>query len=127
MNDKGLIVIGLVLFLALVALPVWYNVAEGQSDYVPELEKPVGVEDCVLETEYMKANHMDLLNEWRDRVVRENERMTTDQHGQEIEMSLTRTCLGCHTNKEAFCDRCHDYLGLDPYCWGCHVDPKEVQ
>ncbi|MBU8932615.1 MAG: sulfate reduction electron transfer complex DsrMKJOP subunit DsrJ [candidate division Zixibacteria bacterium] len=127
MNDKGLIIVGLVVFLALVAFPVWYNVAEGQADYVPELEIPVGVQECVMETEYMKANHMDLLNDWRDCVVRDGERMTVDQNGHEVEMSLTRTCLGCHTNKEAFCNRCHDYLGIEPYCWGCHVDPKEVQ
>jgi hypothetical protein len=34
------------------------------------------------------------------------------------------TCLGCHKNKSEFCDRCHSYSGVDPYCMDCHVLPK---
>ena len=35
--------------------------------------------------------------------------------------------LGCHENKAAACDSCHDYLQVQPYCWDCHVDPKGGQ
>jgi len=43
----------------------------------------------------------------------------------EHEKSLTGTCLSCHSSKEAFCNRCHEYVGADPYCWECHIDPGE--
>ena len=41
--------------------------------------------------------------------------------------SLTRgiddaLCLDCHKNKSNFCDKCHDYMGVKPYCWECHAD-----
>lgn len=26
----------------------------------------------------------------------------------------TNDCLGCHTNRQEFCDRCHNYVGVDP-------------
>ena len=29
-------------------------------------------------------------------------------------MSLTRTCMDCHSNKAEFCDRCHNYLAVRP-------------
>ena len=34
-------------------------------------------------------------------------------------------CLDCHSNTAEFCDRCHDYASVRPYCWHCHNDnPK---
>jgi hypothetical protein len=32
--------------------------------------------------------------------------------------------MKCHDNKEEFCDKCHLYAGVTPYCWDCHIDPK---
>jgi len=126
MRDRGKILVGLVVFLILITFPVWYNVAKGKATYVPQLERPANATECVRDSAWMIANHMDLLNEWRDRVVRLDERMDVDLHGHPVEMSLTRTCLGCHENKTEFCDKCHTYMDVDPYCWDCHVDPKEM-
>ena len=94
---------------------------------MPELELPVDAEQCVRDVDWMTANHMDLLNDWRDRVVRDGVRMEVDADGNKVEMSLSNTCLSCHENKDRFCDRCHDYMGVSPYCWDCHIVPKEVQ
>ena len=68
---------------------------------------------------YMRGSHMQLLIEWRDEAVREGERTLRAFNGKTYDMSLTRTCLTqCHTNRNEFCDRCHDYAGVsDPYCW----------
>jgi hypothetical protein len=74
----------------------------------------------------MRADHMTLLNEWRDLVVRENQRTYTATDGTEYEMSLTKTCLDCHSNKEEFCDKCHTYADVSPYCWDCHVESMEA-
>ena len=37
--------------------------------------------------------------------------------------SLTLECLSCHSNKDKFCDECHEYLKVKPYCWDCHIIP----
>ena len=74
----------------------------------------------------MRNSHMDLLNTWRNSVVRENSRDYEATDGKVYRMSLTGTCLGCHTNKKEFCDRCHDYVSVAPDCWNCHVVPEEA-
>jgi hypothetical protein len=126
MQHAGKVITGLVVFLVLITFPVWYNMATGKSGYVPELEKPVKGEQCVRDTDYMRSSHMNLLNEWRDQVVREGERYESGAAGYSYERSLSHTCLDCHENKEKFCDQCHNYMGVDPYCWSCHVVPKEL-
>jgi hypothetical protein len=123
MYDAGKIITGLVVFLILATTPVWYNLARGGSGEAPEMELPVGKGSCVEGAAHMRSAHMNLLDQWRDEVVRNENRIYVSQDGREFEMSLTKTCLGCHDNKQAFCDRCHDYTQVDPYCWGCHIVP----
>ena len=126
MADGGKIIAGLVVFVGLVTYPFWITLAEPSAARAPTLEKPVSGDHCVESKPYMRAFHMDLLNEWRDRVVREGKHMTAsrDFPNDLHEMSLTGTCLKCHADKTAFCDRCHGYVGVSPYCWDCHNDPK---
>lgn len=127
MYDAGKVVSGLVLFIVFITFPAWFNVAVGTADYVPELAKPVKGERCVAETEYMRSSHMDLLNTWRDDVVRRGDRVYTAGDGTRYNKSLSRTCLDCHADKVGFCDKCHDYLKVAVYCWDCHVIPQETQ
>lgn len=127
MHNGGKIILGLVVFLVLITFPVWYNIANDRAGYVPELEKAARGDNCVRDSSYMTANHMDLLNEWRDQVVRENDRWEVGDDGVRFERSLSNTCLNCHENKDKFCDKCHNYVGVDPYCWDCHLVPKEIQ
>jgi len=127
MYNGGKIFIGLIIFLILITFPIWYNVANDRAGYSPELEKAVRGDNCVRDSAWMKANHMDLLNDWRDQVVREDKRFETGPDGIRYERSLSNTCLSCHRNKDQFCNKCHDYLGVDPYCWECHIVPKEIQ
>jgi hypothetical protein len=122
MSDKYKIYIGLIIFIAIVTFPFWYNL--GRAAPVPELAKAKG-EMCVLPAEEMKTEHMKLLDVWRDTVVREGNRIYVNSSGKEFEMSLTNTCLDCHAEKAEFCDKCHNYASVSPYCWDCHVDPKE--
>jgi hypothetical protein len=126
MHDAGKVMIGVIVFLVLITFPIWYNVASETATYRPELEKPLG-EQCVRETAYMTGYHMDLLNTWRDEVVRDDQRFFTASNGVRMEKSLSNTCLSCHVNKDKFCDKCHNYAGVDPYCWDCHIVPKEVR
>lgn len=127
MYDAGKVILGLIVFIVLITFPTWYNVATGKATYVPDLEKPVKGETCIADVEYMRANHMDLLNQWRDTVVRQGTRVYTAPDGKKYNMSLSQTCLDCHASKANFCDRCHNYMGVDPYCYDCHIIPEELQ
>ena len=69
------------------------------------------------------------LNNWREDVVRRDDRwyvFEVDGVETTVRKSLTETCLSCHSNKTEFCDACHAYTAVTPYCWDCHVIPKEV-
>ena len=126
MKDKNKILAGLVVFLAAITLPFWFNM--GKAAPAPELEltaKAKAAKVCIMPTDYMTAEHMQLLDVWRHNVVRNGERAFVNAEGKLFNMSLSNTCLDCHSNKEQFCDRCHNYASVRPYCWDCHIDnPK---
>jgi len=125
MYNSVKIIIGLIIFVGLMAYPIWSSV--GRPGPAPELvltEKAKAAKVCIEETPWMKESHMQLLDDWRNKVVREKERLYTNNEGRAYNMSLTNTCLDCHSNKETFCDRCHDYTSVRPYCWDCHNVPK---
>lgn len=130
MNDKKWIVAGLAIFVALFTFPLWYNllIEVGKAAPAPEVvltEKAQAAGKCIMSTEYMTTEHMQLLDQWRHQVVRNAKREFVNAEGQVFNMSLSNTCLDCHANKAQFCDRCHDYASVRPYCWDCHIDnPK---
>ncbi len=130
MNDKGIIITGLIIFVIIVLFPVWYNFTKPATAALePELsEKAKAAKYCVLPKEEMKAQHMQILDEWRENVVRKAKRVYVASSGKEYNMSLStgdNSCIGCHTNKAEFCDKCHDYASVRPYCWDCHNSPEE--
>ncbi len=125
MYDGGKIIIGLIIFLALITFPVWYNVVDGKPHTQPDIKIVTDSKECVKDAEWMKHNHMNLLNEWRDKVVRDGIRYFDGPGGKKWEMSLSNTCMNCHPNKADFCDQCHNYMDVSPYCWNCHIAPEE--
>ncbi len=127
MRDRGIILGGLIVFLGLITLPVWYNLAAGTTSKPPDLRLPTLEKNCVAPVEYMRTSHMDLLMDWREQAVRQNIRTFKSFDGKTYTIGLSQTCLKCHASKADFCDRCHDYAGVKPACWNCHVDPKLVQ
>ena len=90
MYNAKYIIPGIIFFLALAFVPVVYNMGH-KFEVTPEL--PKDQKDCVLPTQEMREKHV---------------------------KSLTNTCMSCHTDKAKFCDRCHDTVGVAPYCWDCH-------
>ena len=126
MSDKKLIIAGIVIFFALFTFPLWFNL--GKAAPAPKLvltEKAKAAKECVMPTDYMRANHMQVLDLWRHQVVRNGQRIFVNAEGKEFTMSLSNTCLDCHSNKADFCDKCHNYASVTPYCWDCHIDnPK---
>ena len=127
MRDRPVIVAGLLVFLGLVTLPLWYDRAAGMTSKGPEPVLPTQERQCVAPVEYMKSSHMALLLDWRDRVVREGATTYVAADGRRYTMSLSKTCLNCHASKADFCDRCHTYAGVTPACFDCHVDPSLVR
>jgi len=129
MYNSGKILIGIIAFLILFTSPIWYDLVFGNPAIKPNLVLPTGEDqkECVMSAEYMRDNHMELLDNWRDDVVRNGNRTFTSASGKKFEMSLTKTCIGCHSNKAEFCDQCHNYLAVNPYCWECHVDPQKLE
>ncbi len=124
--DKGKIFLGLAIFLALVASPFWYNPVFGTGTAAPpEVPLPKLEKQCVLPRAEMRASHMQVIYDWRETVVRGGGRKVRMPDGREFEMSLSNTCLACHEGQEKFCNTCHKYLAVQPFCWDCHFDPKE--
>ena len=75
---------------------------------------------CVAPPEVMRRTHMQMLLHLRDRTVHLGIR-----GGDE---ALTR-CISCHASKttgaavgapDAFCQSCHDYVGVKLDCFDCH-------
>ena len=122
MYDAGKIIPGLIVFVGLMLFAIYYNVGNKIED--PKPEKPVGYTSCVLPLEEIRAEHMVLLNEWRDEVIREGKREKVEAGGKMYEKSLQNGCMHCHTSQEKFCDECHKYASVNPYCWDCHVTPE---
>ena len=128
MGDKIKIFAGLMVFLALAAFPIWYALGIAEEASAPafpsDLELPQNSSQCVKDKEYMIANHMDLLNQWRDEVVRQGDNTPVEIDGKQCEKSLTKGCMHCHTSRENFCAKCHNYADVQPTCWDCHLEPK---
>jgi len=126
MYDAWKIIGGIIIFLALVTGAIWYNMASGEADYKPVPKIVTSDTQCVMPTDYMEAAHMDLLNDWRNTVVREGRRVFKTPDGRQFNMSLSNTCMKCHPNKSDFCDACHNYSAVgQPDCWDCHIEPEE--
>lgn len=123
MYNSGKIILGLVIFVLIITIPVWYNHLDAGDK--PEPELPKDVKECVLPLEEIRATHMQLLNEWRDDVLRHGDTETIEIAGKEYKKSLMLTCMQCHTSKKKFCDTCHEYASVKPYCWDCHLAPVE--
>ena len=76
--NKGPIFLGIVVFLALAFFPFYYNVGKVNAKPEPkvdtpaiqEWEKQYGKKECVEPKEFMRTDHMQLVNLWRDSVVR---------------------------------------------------------
>jgi hypothetical protein len=129
MYDSGKIITGLIIFLLLFTSPFWYNLSNGKSLIQPNpvLPSKANQKECVENTAFMRANHMVLLNDWRYEVVRTGNRNFTSETGKHFNMSLTNTCLNCHSDKAQFCDQCHNYVGISNYCWDCHNEPGKQE
>ncbi|WP_139652686.1 sulfate reduction electron transfer complex DsrMKJOP subunit DsrJ [Raoultibacter phocaeensis] len=124
MYKGGRIILFAVLFCLVALSPFLVNAFSASAGPEVSTDTPVinelKAKECVASTEYMKDSHMQLLDQWRNDVVREGSYEYESASGQIYEKSLDETCLECHSNREEFCDACHSYAGVELYCWDCH-------
>ena len=134
--DSGKLLIGLLVFVGIATFPFYNNFGKENKKPEPKTDTPAiqawekqyGKKECVESKEFMRAEHMQLLNNWRDAVVREMDRQyVSTTSGKKFNMSLQNGCMACHSNKKEFCDQCHNYMAVKPYCWDCHIQPKEKE
>jgi hypothetical protein len=111
--------VAVIIAVIVILFPVGYSVisfvfAGGSRPDGPFVVMPAAKYDkCVRDTEFMRFHHWELLKEMRERV--------RDRNRGEINFDR---CRECHTNRETFCNRCHDAVNLQPDCWGCHYYPE---
>jgi len=146
MKISGKTIGGLLIFSAIALFPFLYNIGKTDAQPVINTDTPViqelGATECIEDTEYMRENHMQLLLEWRDAVVREGKTTYTNSKGEQFEMSLQNSCLNCHNDTpetvfftadtanvgdNLFCYSCHNYAAVEPDCWDCHNAPREAE
>jgi len=129
MYNGGKILLGIFVFLALATYPFYNNIGKANARPEPSTDTPaiqkLAQKKCIEPEAFMKSEHMQLLNQWRDAAVRDGNRIYVAGDGQRYDISLQNTCVKCHSNKKEFCDSCHNYAGVSPYCWDCHLAPKE--
>jgi hypothetical protein len=129
--DLKYILLGLVIFFGLVISPILPNLGKIVTAPSPKLDTPAILKlaekerQCVMPTPYMRANHMQMLIDWRQAAVRNADREFINPAGKKFTVSLSNTCMGCHSNKTQFCDQCHNYVAVTPNCWGCHLDKEQ--
>jgi len=131
MYDSDKIIVGILIFIILMTFPIWYNAFTGKTGYIPKPKiEPKILADkkqCIEPKDYIRVNHGDLLKDWRESVVRSNNRVYIASDKKRYNMSLTKTCMNCHSNKlDEFCNQCHNYMGVTNNCWDCHTYQKEM-
>ncbi len=134
--NGGPIFLGILVFLAIALFPFYNNFGRVNAKPEPKLDTPEiieyervnGKKECIESKEFMRAEHMVIINDWRDAVVRDDTRgYLSVTNGKRWNMSLQNECMRCHSSKKNFCDQCHNYLAVKPFCWDCHIQPLEKE
>ena len=127
MYNAKAVSIGIIIFVVIFSSPFWTGWI-GKDYTHTGVVLPEGEKYCIENTEFMRANHMRLLNEWRDQALREeNREYVSALTGRKFPISLQNTCVKCHNNYAEFCEKCHVANSVYPYCWTCHIIPTEVR
>lgn len=126
MYNGKYIIPGIVVFVGLFTFPFWSNLLTPVYER-PQLALPADQKECIEPVAYMRAEHMYLLDMWRDQALREGKRAYVASNGKVWDISLQNTCMKCHANMADFCDKCHNSNSVTPYCWDCHVAPRGNQ
>lgn len=139
MYKGGKIIASLIIFVAILAFPFFYNLGKANAGPDIPVVQQSSTTQCVEPAEYMRANHMQLLNQWREAFVQNGKTEYVNSQGKSFEISL-QSCLQCHSTgtvpntggvsnpalntSDQFCVSCHNYAAVKPTCWSCHSGPE---
>lgn len=123
MYNAKAVIVGIIIFVGLFTSPFWLSMM-GKDYKSTGIELPKGEKECIEDVQFMRDQHMRLLNEWRDEALRKENRVYVATSGKKWNISLQNTCMKCHNDYEGFCQKCHKANGVDPYCWTCHIIPQ---
>jgi len=142
MYKGGKIIASLIIFVAFLTFPFFSNM--GKANAGPEAlaatVSQLAGKQCVEPASYMRTNHMQLLNQWRNADVRDGKTVYVNTQGKSFDISL-QSCVECHstqatatttgvsnpvlnTSSDQFCVSCHTYASVKPTCWSCHAGPE---
>jgi len=132
MYKGGKIIAALIIFVAILSIPFFYNRGKVNKGPGINLNTPailkLADKQCVEPPEWMRANHMQLLLKWRDADVRNGQTVYINSQGKSFKIGID-TCLNCHYDpalnpSDQFCVSCHNYTSVKPTCWSCHPWPQ---
>lgn len=95
----------------------------------PDIPKGKG-DQCVEDTDFMRKNHMEILNHQRDETVHRGIR--TKKHS-------LKECMECHAvfdnsgqavthlDSRHFCVQCHEYASVKIDCFDCHASKPRAK
>lgn len=115
---KRFLALGAVVLTA--AALAWSGASARAGDAPKPAASAAKGERCVEDTDYMRRNHMKVLNHHRDKTVLEGIR--TKKHS-------LKECINCHASektgsvakaKDDFCVSCHSYAAVKIDCFECH-------
>jgi hypothetical protein len=75
---------------------------------------------CVAPAEEMRRTHMEMLKHRRDRTVHQGVRGGDESLARCIECHASKTDGAAIGKQDAFCQSCHDYVGVKLDCFECH-------
>lgn len=127
MHNVKSLVIGSLIIIVVFTAPYWVGKI-GKPYTATDIVLPHNEKSCVEDTQFMRSQHMRLLNEWRDEALRnENRSYISAKDNKRWTISLQNTCMKCHKNYSTFCEKCHVANSVYPYCWTCHIRPTEAK
>lgn len=101
---------------------------ESRNPLLPVIPEGQGAR-CVEDTDFMRRNHMDLLEHQRDETMLK---------GVRTKKYSLKECLDCHvvygadevavtaSSPSHFCRSCHDYAAVSIDCFECHASRPET-
>ena len=108
MYNAKAVILGILVFAVLFSTPFWANFG-GTKDYKrPAIVLPQNEKECVEPVEFMRAEHMYLLNEWRDQALRYENRTYVSSTGKKWTISLQNTSLNTNSKNEENCNNSHE-------------------
>ncbi|WP_088186428.1 sulfate reduction electron transfer complex DsrMKJOP subunit DsrJ [Desulfosporosinus sp. FKA] len=124
MYKGGRIIASLVVFVAFLGFPFFYNMGKANAEPKNLAENIKLIESTQHDIEpasWMIANHMKLLDQWRQAYVRDGQTIYVNNRGEKFPININTWSNTVGANSNQFCITCHNYVGVQLNCFSCHT------